>query len=181
MKKGLLIIGGILGFILQLFVSIQVLLDIDYIYTNYVQSWLAPEGTMRDLELEYVGMQKVDLSQSDFYGSLNRDEYTTVWDVSSYRWGYKYLNEEIGFNNSEIAFQCMFLGGTYIVSYGRKLTNATFDPKIYRGLFFNNAPDISEYDSGGYYVDYTFDETEYTKDVVYIYKYNGVPIGNADY
>lgn len=180
-NKLLLIIVCILGNTVGLVILVNFFKEIDFMYKNYIERWFAKENTIKELSLEYIGMAQVDLNMSEHFASESKSspEYTMVWQIGSYS-NYKFLNEEIGFDNSMVKNSCRFLGDLYIVSYGRQVTGATYNLSVYNGFW--EMPYASyEFPSTGYYVDFEYDEMAYYENTVFIYKCDRVMMGNSMY
>lgn len=167
--------------ILSVFILIKLLHGMDYVYKNYIERWIfAKEESTKELMLEYVGMQAVDLEQSEmfFEDSKNWPEYTNAWQILSYQ-DYAYFKDEIGFENSMVGVRCFLWDDVYVISYGRKITSATYDPSEYFGAFGGTMS--PSYSNGGYAVSFAFDETEYYENVVFIYKCDRIKIANYQF
>ncbi|MGN0130931.1 MAG: hypothetical protein ACI4AA_00645 [Lachnospiraceae bacterium] len=98
-------------------------------------------------------MHAVDLEQSEmfFSDSQNWTEYTNVWQIISYQ-DYAYFKNEIGFENSMVGVRCCLWDDSYVISYGKKITGATYDPSVYFGAL--GGPILTSYSNGGYAVNH---------------------------
>lgn len=66
------------------------------------------------------------------------------------------------------------------MSYGRQIIGANYNLSVYNGFW--EMPYASlEFPSGGYYVDFEYDETTYYENTVFIYKCDRVVMGNSVY
>lgn len=156
----------IIPFILFIIIHLSHLSE--YFIKNFIYKRLSDEGVEREMKLNYVGTIDVKLEQSNIFSedAKNYDEYTNCWQIMSIK-DYLFLNREIKLNSVEVMIGSGFFSNSYLVSYGRKLDKAVYNTK--------------DYWECGYYVDFTFDETEYHSDVVYVYQTDRVIVGNIMY
>lgn len=151
-----------------LFFMLHIVHLAEYFCKNYIYKCLLGEGIEREMKLSYVGCSRVSLAQSNIFteDSKNYDEYTNCWQILGIG-DYKFFKKEIEFNDTRTLLGSCLLSNSYLISYGRKLEKAVYNTK--------------DYWECGYYVNFTFDETEYHSDIVYIYRTDRIRVGNIMY
>lgn len=176
MKKKRLLLPLII--LIGVYCSINIIHIGDYVYRDYIQRWFAPKGTVKELNLEYIGMEKVDINKERTFSEENslHLQYTNAWQLSG-SGEYHYFKDQIGFDNRLIGIRCSLFSDSYVISYGRKIVSASYDFSEYN----NGLNTTSDYGSIGYYVHFIYDETEYYENTVFIYKCDRILIGNSWY
>lgn len=182
-KKIFVVLGCALAFVLQMYIMIDVVHGIVFYVKNDMGPLFAQTGMEKELELEYVGEQQIDLDgDTTFAEDIGYyQDLSESWQILS-GYDYRWQNSYMDFQNRDIFVDVELFWGSYIISYGRKIEMAVYDPSIYHSSVFSKEKwDSPSFENEGYCVYFDYDDSQYYEGTVFIYKCDRIKMANTKY